>query len=74
MGQPARDRDQPPGPPEAFDEFYVPEYPRVVGLLQGLLRSRIVAEELAQETFLVDYSTASQACRREASATEHAGP
>jgi RNA polymerase sigma-70 factor (ECF subfamily) len=55
MGQPARDRDQPPGPPEAFDEFYVREYPRVVGLLQGLLRSRIVAEELAQETFLVAY-------------------
>jgi RNA polymerase sigma factor (sigma-70 family) len=55
MGQPARDRDQRPGPPEAFDEFYVREYPRVVGLLQGLLRSRIVAEELAQETFLVAY-------------------
>jgi DNA-directed RNA polymerase specialized sigma24 family protein len=27
----------------------------VVGLLQGLLRSRLVAEELAQETFLVAY-------------------
>jgi DNA-directed RNA polymerase specialized sigma24 family protein len=40
---------------EAFDEFYLREYPRVVGLLQGLLRSRLVAEELAQETFLVAY-------------------
>ena len=38
---------------EPFDEFYLREYPRVVGLLQGLLRSRLVAEELAQETFLV---------------------
>ena len=27
----------------------------MVGLLQGLLRSRLVAEELAQETFLVAY-------------------
>ena len=40
---------------EPFDEFYLREYPRVVGLLQGLLRSRLVAEELAQETFLVAY-------------------
>jgi RNA polymerase sigma-70 factor, ECF subfamily len=40
---------------EAFDEFYLREYPRVVGLLQGLLGSRLVAEELAQETFLVAY-------------------
>ena len=40
---------------EAFDEFYLREYPKVVGLLQGLLRSRLVAEELAQETFLVAY-------------------
>jgi RNA polymerase sigma-70 factor (ECF subfamily) len=39
----------------AFDEFYLREYPRVVGLLQGLLGSRLVAEELAQETFLVAY-------------------
>ena len=31
---------------------YLREYPRVVGLLQGLLGSRIVAEELAQESFL----------------------
>ena len=40
---------------EPFDEFYLREYPKVVGLLQGLLRSRMVAEELAQETFLVAY-------------------
>ena len=40
---------------ERFDEFYLREYPAVVGLLQGLLRSRLVAEELAQETFLVAY-------------------
>jgi DNA-directed RNA polymerase specialized sigma24 family protein len=40
---------------EAFDEFYLRECPNVVGLLQGLLRSRLVAEELAQETFLVAY-------------------
>src|SRR5215213_1487480 len=40
---------------EPFDEFYLREYPKVVGLLQGLLRSRLVAEELAQETFLVAY-------------------
>ena len=33
---------------EPFDVFYVREYPTVVGLLQGLLGSRIVAEELAQ--------------------------
>jgi RNA polymerase sigma-70 factor, ECF subfamily len=31
------------------------EYPQVVGLLHGLLGSRLVAEELAQETFLVAY-------------------
>jgi RNA polymerase sigma-70 factor (ECF subfamily) len=40
---------------ESFDEFYLREYPKVVGLLQGLLRGRLVAEELAQETFLVAY-------------------
>jgi len=40
---------------EPFDDFYLREYPAVVGLLQGLLRSRLVAEELAQETFLVAY-------------------
>jgi RNA polymerase sigma-70 factor, ECF subfamily len=41
--------------PEAFEVFYLREYPRMVGLLQGLLRSRLVAEELAQESFLVAY-------------------
>jgi len=35
--------------------FYLREYPKVVGLLHGLLDSRLVAEELAQETFLVAY-------------------
>jgi RNA polymerase sigma-70 factor, ECF subfamily len=55
MGQAERDHDRQPGPPEAFDGFYVREYPTVVGLLQGLLCSRIVAEELAQEAFLVAY-------------------
>jgi RNA polymerase sigma factor (sigma-70 family) len=35
--------------------FYLREYPKVVGLLHGLLGSRLVAEELAQETFLVAY-------------------
>ena len=56
MGQDTSDRAEPPGPaPEPFDDFYLREYPAVVGLLQGLLRSRLVAEELAQETFLVAY-------------------
>jgi len=56
MGQEESDRVERPGPaPEPFDEFYLREYPAVVGLLQGLLRSRLVAEELAQETFLVAY-------------------
>jgi DNA-directed RNA polymerase specialized sigma24 family protein len=56
MGQEQHDQTEPPGPaPEPFDEFYLREYPAVVGLLQGLLRSRLVAEELAQETFLVAY-------------------
>jgi RNA polymerase sigma-70 factor (ECF subfamily) len=54
-----REQDDPVDPPgpalEPFDEFYLREYPAVVGLLQGLLRSRLVAEELAQETFLVAY-------------------
>jgi len=50
------DQDERPGPaPESFEVFYFREYPRVVGLLQGLLGSRLVAEELAQETFLVAY-------------------
>ena len=56
MGQAAGDREEPPGPtPEPFEVFYLREYPKVVGLLYGLLRSRLVAEELAQETFLVAY-------------------
>jgi RNA polymerase sigma-70 factor (ECF subfamily) len=56
MGQEVSDRAEHPGmAPEPFDEFYLREYPAVVGLLQGLLRSRLVAEELAQETFLVAY-------------------
>src|SRR5215211_6546508 len=56
MGQEQSDRAGHPGPaPEPFDEFYLREYPAVVGLLQGMLRSRLVAEELAQETFLVAY-------------------
>ena len=56
MGQGESDRaDQSGSAREPFDEFYLREYPAVVGLLQGLLRSRLVAEELAQETFLVAY-------------------
>jgi DNA-directed RNA polymerase specialized sigma24 family protein len=56
MGQDKSDRAESPGPaPEPFDDFYLREYPAVVGLLQGLLRSRLIAEELAQETFLVAY-------------------
>jgi RNA polymerase sigma-70 factor, ECF subfamily len=56
MGPDERDRPERPGPaPEGFDDFYLREYPAVVGLLQGLLRSRLIAEELAQETFLVAY-------------------
>jgi RNA polymerase sigma-70 factor, ECF subfamily len=56
MGQAKGDRDEPPGPtPEPFEMFYLREYPKVVGLLHGLLGSRLVAEELAQETFLVAY-------------------
>ena len=56
MEQEESDRAERPGPaPEPFDDFYLREYPAVVGLLQGLLRSRLVAEELAQETFLVAY-------------------
>ena len=41
--------------PERFEVFHLREYPKVVGLLHGLLGSRLVAEELAQETFLVAY-------------------
>ena len=55
MGQDTSDRPEGPGPAPEFDDFYLREYPAVVGLLQGLLRSRLVAEELAQETFLVAY-------------------
>ena len=56
MGQAEGDREEPPGPtPEPFEMFYLREYPKVVGLLHGLLDSRLVAEELAQETFLVAY-------------------
>jgi RNA polymerase sigma-70 factor, ECF subfamily len=56
MGQDNGDRDKRPGPtPEPFEVFYLREYPQVVGLLCGLLGSRLVAEELAQETFLVAY-------------------
>jgi DNA-directed RNA polymerase specialized sigma24 family protein len=50
------DRDERSGPtPEPFEAFYLREYPQVVGLLHGLLGSRLVAEELAQETFLIAY-------------------
>jgi len=56
MGQATGDRDEPTEPTsEPFEAFYLREYPQVVGLLHGLLDSRLVAEELAQETFLVAY-------------------
>jgi RNA polymerase sigma-70 factor, ECF subfamily len=56
MGHQRHNGDEPLGPAhEPFDAFYLREYPAVVGLLQGLLGSRLVAEELAQETFLVAY-------------------
>jgi RNA polymerase sigma-70 factor, ECF subfamily len=56
MRQDDVDRDERPGStPEPFEVFYLREYPQVVGLLHGLLGSRLVAEELAQETFLVAY-------------------
>jgi RNA polymerase sigma factor (sigma-70 family) len=56
MGQDQDDRDEQPGStPERFEVFYLREYPKVVGLLHGLLGSRLVAEELAQETFLIAY-------------------
>jgi RNA polymerase sigma-70 factor, ECF subfamily len=56
MGQDNGERDERPGStPERFEVFYLREYPQVVGLLHGLLGSRLVAEELAQETFLVAY-------------------
>jgi len=40
------------GPPEAFEDFYVREYPAVVGLAYALSGSRWGAEDLAQEAFL----------------------
>jgi hypothetical protein len=56
MGQDAGDWHAPAGPmPERFEVFHLREYPKVVGLLHGLLGSQLVAEELAQETFLVAY-------------------
>jgi RNA polymerase sigma-70 factor (ECF subfamily) len=55
MGQEESGPTEHPASASPFDEFYLREYPAVVGLLQGLLRSRLVAEELAQETFLVAY-------------------
>ena len=56
MGQDNGDRDERPGSTlEPFEAFYLREYPKVVGLLHGLLGSRLVAEELAQETFLIAY-------------------
>jgi RNA polymerase sigma-70 factor (ECF subfamily) len=56
MGQATGDRHEPTGPAsEPFEAFYLREYPQVVGLLHGLLGSRLVAEELAQESFLVAY-------------------
>ena len=39
-------------PPEAFEDFYVREYPAVVGLAYALSGSRWAAEDLAQEAFL----------------------
>jgi RNA polymerase sigma-70 factor (ECF subfamily) len=43
-----------PGPqaPESFDEFYVREYPHVLGLAFLLSGSRWAAEDLAQDAFL----------------------
>ncbi len=38
--------------PEAFEDFYVREYPAVVGLAFALSGSRWGAEDLAQEAFL----------------------
>jgi RNA polymerase sigma-70 factor, ECF subfamily len=56
MGQATGGRDEQIEPSsEPFEAFYLREYPQVVGLLHGLLGSRLVAEELAQETFLVAY-------------------
>jgi len=40
------------GPPETFEDFYVREYPAVVGLAYALSGSRWGAEDLAQEAFL----------------------
>jgi DNA-directed RNA polymerase specialized sigma24 family protein len=63
MRQDNGDRDERPGStPDPFEAFYLREYPQVVGLLHGLLGSRLVAEELAQETFLVAYRIARSLC------------
>jgi len=40
------------GTPVAFDDFYVREFPAVVGLAYALSGSRAGAEDLAQEAFL----------------------
>ena len=39
-------------PPEAFEDFYMREYPAVVGLAYALSGSRWGSEDLAQEAFL----------------------
>ena len=39
-------------PPETFEDFYVREFPAVVGLAYALSGSRSGAEDLAQEAFL----------------------
>ena len=39
-------------PPETFEDFYMREYPSVVGLAYALSGSRWGAEDLAQEAFL----------------------
>jgi RNA polymerase sigma-70 factor (ECF subfamily) len=38
--------------PGSFDRFYEREYAAVVGLMYGMTRSRVLAEDLAQEAFL----------------------
>jgi RNA polymerase sigma-70 factor (sigma-E family) len=40
---------------DAFDAFYLKEYPAVVGLAYALSGSRWAAEDLAQEAFLAAY-------------------
>jgi RNA polymerase sigma-70 factor (ECF subfamily) len=47
----------PPGMPrETFEEFYLREYPRVLGLAFALSGSRWAAEDLTQEAFLAAHS------------------